>query len=201
MIWHHHLNLFVFWCLFNPNQNMNVLGTSAEILLYRNNLLLCQLDSDWKMVKIILMLTLKLGIGKRKQVLFKKILLHVVLKIKYPSSCLTISSTVDGLRTSLAVHFLPSDLQRLNTRLTLSVIFFICIFFSLKNIFGTDCAAHRWNRKSCWKHWYTLDEIPDEADIGQETEYIFAPGEGLKPVGLYSDPDAEYLSFPTIFCG
>jgi hypothetical protein len=40
------LNLFVFWCLFNPNQNMNVLGTSAEILLYRNNLLLCQLDSD-----------------------------------------------------------------------------------------------------------------------------------------------------------
>jgi hypothetical protein len=46
-----------------------------------------------------------------------------------------------------------------------------------------------------------LDEIPDETDIGQETEYIFAPGEGQKPVGLYSDPDAEYLYFPTIFCG
>ena len=46
-----------------------------------------------------------------------------------------------------------------------------------------------------------LDEIPDETDIGQETEYIFAPGEGQKPVGLYSDPDAEYLSFPTIFYG
>jgi hypothetical protein len=58
-----------------------------------------------------------------------------VLKMKYPSSSLTISLTVDGLRTSLAVHVLPSDLQRLNTRLTLSVIFFICIFFSLKNIF------------------------------------------------------------------
>ena len=35
----------------------------------------------------------------------------------------------------------------------------------------------------------------------QITEYIFAPGEGQKPVGLYSDPDADYLSFPTIFCG
>ena len=43
-----------------------------------------------------------------------------------------------------------------------------------------------------------LDEIPDEADIGQETEYIFAPGEGQKPVGLYTDPDAEYLSFSYI---
>jgi hypothetical protein len=60
------------------------------------------------------------------------------VKMKYPSSSLTISLTVDGLRTSLAVHVLPSDLQRLNTRLTMSVIFFICIFFSLKNIFGTN---------------------------------------------------------------
>lgn len=30
-----------------------------------------------------------------------------VFKIKYPSSSLTISLTVDGLRTSLAVHFCP----------------------------------------------------------------------------------------------
>ncbi|XP_069114560.1 uncharacterized protein [Argopecten irradians] len=29
----------------------------------------------------------------------------------------------------------------------------------------------------------------------------FAPGEGQTPLGLYQDKDAEYLSFPTIYCG
>ena len=34
----------------------------------------------------------------------------------------------------------------------------------------------------------------------ENEEYIFAPGEGQKPLGIFKDPDAEYLSFPTI-CG
>ena len=32
-------------------------------------------------------------------------------------------------------------------------------------------------------------------------ELTFAPGEGQYPVSVFHDPDAEYLSFPTIFCG
>lgn len=31
--------------------------------------------------------------------------------------------------------------------------------------------------------------------------YTFAPGEGQRPLSLYQDQAAEYLSFPTIFCG
>ncbi|KAL5006836.1 hypothetical protein ScPMuIL_015642 [Solemya velum] len=46
-----------------------------------------------------------------------------------------------------------------------------------------------------------LDHMEDPTDQRNDTEYTFAPGEGQKPVGLYNDPDAEYLSFPTIFCG
>lgn len=29
----------------------------------------------------------------------------------------------------------------------------------------------------------------------------FAPGENQTPLGLYQDPHAEYLAFPTIYCG
>ena len=32
-------------------------------------------------------------------------------------------------------------------------------------------------------------------------ELTFAPGEGQYPISVFHDPDAEYLSFPTIFCG
>lgn len=44
-----------------------------------------------------------------------------------------------------------------------------------------------------------LDEIEDEGNPKYDTEYVFAPGEGHRPLALYRDPDAEYLSFPTIF--
>ncbi|CAC5394741.1 unnamed protein product [Mytilus coruscus] len=45
-----------------------------------------------------------------------------------------------------------------------------------------------------------LDYIPDD-NPPCDTGLTFAPGEGQRPISLYSDPDAEYLSFPTIFCG
>ncbi|CAC5412496.1 unnamed protein product [Mytilus coruscus] len=45
-----------------------------------------------------------------------------------------------------------------------------------------------------------LDYIPDD-NPPCDTDLTFAPGEGQRPISLYSDPDAEYLSFPTIFCG
>ena len=28
-----------------------------------------------------------------------------------------------------------------------------------------------------------------------------APGEGQRPLSFFKDPDSEYLSFPTLFCG
>ena len=31
--------------------------------------------------------------------------------------------------------------------------------------------------------------------------YAFAPGENQSPLGLYEDFSAEYLAFPTIYCG
>ncbi len=30
---------------------------------------------------------------------------------------------------------------------------------------------------------------------------VLAPGEGQQPIALFNDPDAEYLAFPTIYCG
>ena len=45
-----------------------------------------------------------------------------------------------------------------------------------------------------------MDTLMYECEYENE-EYIFAPGEGQKPLGIFKDPNAEYLSFPTIFCG
>ena len=45
-----------------------------------------------------------------------------------------------------------------------------------------------------------MDTLMYEYEYENE-EYTFAPGEGQKPLGIFKDPNAEYLSFPTIFCG
>ena len=47
-----------------------------------------------------------------------------------------------------------------------------------------------------------VPEVPDEPDeplVPQEL--TFAPGEGQIPVSVFKDENAEYLAFPTIFCG
>ena len=43
----------------------------------------------------------------------------------------------------------------------------------------------------------------DDANVANKSNeaYTFAPGEGQHPLSLYQDKDAEYLCFPTIFCG
>ena len=46
-----------------------------------------------------------------------------------------------------------------------------------------------------------MDTLLDDANPFSDATYTFAPGEGQKPLSLYQDPDAEYLAFPTIFCG
>jgi hypothetical protein len=48
-----------------------------------------------------------------------------------------------------------------------------------------------------------MDTLLQEPDINQDDEKIisFAPGEGNRPLGIFIDKDAEFLSFPTIYCG
>ena len=56
-----------------------------------------------------------------------------------------------------------------------------------------------------------IEEDEDLNNINRDTmlsapetvprELTFAPGEGQHPISVFHDPDAEYLSFPTIFCG
>ncbi|XP_033725385.1 uncharacterized protein LOC117315345 [Pecten maximus] len=45
------------------------------------------------------------------------------------------------------------------------------------------------------------DTLVDEADTDTNKVYVFAPGENQRPLSLYEDKDAEYLCFPSIFCG
>ena len=48
-----------------------------------------------------------------------------------------------------------------------------------------------------------IDTLVVDADIDNKYDkvFTFAPGEGQHPLSLYQDKDAEYLCFPTIFCG
>ena len=48
-----------------------------------------------------------------------------------------------------------------------------------------------------------VDTLVDDADIDNKCDkvFTFAPGEGKHPLSLYQDKDAEYLCFPSIFCG
>ena len=45
------------------------------------------------------------------------------------------------------------------------------------------------------------DTLVDEADLDTNKTYVFAPGENQRPLSLFEDKDAEYLCFPSIFCG
>ena len=52
-------------------------------------------------------------------------------------------------------------------------------------------------------HVGNIDTLVDDADIENKYDkvFTFSPGEGQHPLSLYQDKDAEYLCFPTIFCG
>ena len=46
------------------------------------------------------------------------------------------------------------------------------------------------------------DTLLQAIDYGEITDILeYSPGEGNKPLGLFYDLDAEFLAFPTIFCG
>ena len=48
-----------------------------------------------------------------------------------------------------------------------------------------------------------VDTLVDDANLENRYDQVFtfASGEGQHPLSLYHDVDAEYLCFPTIFCG
>ena len=48
-----------------------------------------------------------------------------------------------------------------------------------------------------------VDTLVDDANLENKYDQVFtfAPGEDQHPLSLYHDVDAEYLCFPTIFCG
>ena len=48
-----------------------------------------------------------------------------------------------------------------------------------------------------------MDTLLQETDITQDGDRIisFAPGEGNRPLGIFTDKDSEFLSFPIINCG
>ena len=50
------------------------------------------------------------------------------------------------------------------------------------------------------------DNVPvmtllEEPTIDRNAVVSVAPGEGQRPLSIFKDPDAEYLAFPTLFCG
>ena len=84
-----------------------------------------------------------------------------------------------------------------------------------------DCTQHSANNAQISKvlpneeeNTNNIDNIKEDEDvvnIQRDTmlsapedipnELTFAPGEGQCPISVFHNPDAEYLSFPTIFCG
>ena len=51
---------------------------------------------------------------------------------------------------------------------------------------------------------HSQENIPVESTSNVITDsdaLVIAPGEGQRPIALFNDPDAEYLAFPSIYCG
>jgi hypothetical protein len=78
--------------------------------------------------------------------------------MKYPSSNLTNSFTVDGSRISFAVHFFPSDLHLRSASLILSEIFFNWIFFNLKEDESHEEQQELNNQNDDSDHFSEVDE-------------------------------------------
>ena len=51
-------------------------------------------------------------------------------------------------------------------------------------------------------HVGNIDTLVDaDIDSKYDKAFTFAPGKGQHPLSLYQDKDAEYVCFPSIFCG
>ena len=67
----------------------------------------------------------------------------------------------------------------------------------------TDYDSDNYSEIDANDHVGNIDTLVDDADIDNKCDkvFTFAPGEGQHPLSLYNDKDAEYLCFPSIFCG
>ena len=73
-----------------------------------------------------------------------------------------------------------------------------------KDIAETDgYDSDRYSEIDANDHVGNVDTLVDDADIESKYDQVctFAPGEGQHLLSLYQDKDAEYLCFPSIFCG
>ena len=73
-----------------------------------------------------------------------------------------------------------------------------------KDIAETDgYNSDRYSETDANDHVGKMDTLVDDADIENKYDQVFtfAPGEGQHPLSLYQDKDAEYLCFPSTFCG
>ena len=73
-----------------------------------------------------------------------------------------------------------------------------------KDIAETDSYdSDRYSDIDANDHVGNVDTLVDDADIENKYDQVFtfAPDEGQHPLSLYQDKDAEYLCFPSIFCG
>ena len=63
--------------------------------------------------------------------------------------------------------------------------------------------SDRYSKIDANDHVGNVDTLVDDADIENKYGQVltFAPGEGQHPLSYYHDKDAEYLCFPSIFCG
>ena len=73
-----------------------------------------------------------------------------------------------------------------------------------KDIAETDSYdSDRYSEIEANDHVGNVDTLVDDADIENKYDQVFtfARGEGQHLLSLYQDKDAEYLYFPSIFCG
>ena len=68
---------------------------------------------------------------------------------------------------------------------------------------SNDYDSDHYSEVDANEHVGNVDTLVDDADIDNKCDkvFTFAPGEGQHPLSVYQDNDAEYLCFPTIFCG
>ena len=71
------------------------------------------------------------------------------------------------------------------------------------NVESNDYDSDHYSDVDANDHDGNVDTLVDDAAVDNKCDkvFTFAPGEGQHPVSLYQDKDAEYLCFPTIFCG
>ena len=68
---------------------------------------------------------------------------------------------------------------------------------------SNDYDSDHYSEVDANEHVGNVDTLVDDADIDNKCDkvFTFAPGEGQHPLSLYQDKNAEYLCFPSIFCG